>query len=589
VRHIFIVASVVLALARPSLAQPSSGKPWLLITDSKVLAALEAGGASLSSRLGGAARQSNRALLANPIYASLLLTLEKDLADLRIRDPQLQPGLRGTHRLFDTAFLRAETTRFELVGMVNRLDRRPFAPQHCGELRLVYRLVYAIPQGTVVTQSRLPMTVNLVYFARDDRGGTDCLRVASLLREPPDQLLASPLLQKDRLKSLEVNLQSVRWPSTVRPDLAGHAEYLLRAFHLGPEGRGLVPSPLENTPDVERVKGDAALRKALLAWLSAPENLARIDEGTAVLPDRFLAPRATSFSPRGLARLANRPFRQLFAPAELSHLDLKNRRYVRSPVALLRRLDGLSCAGCHQSRSVAGFHLIGTDQSDPTDSNGILVAASPHLTFELSRREHYVQAMLDGKQPDASRPPAERADSGEGGYGSHCGLSDIGLAGWTCHSGFTCTSIDETEAGICLPAKAEVGDPCQIGVVREHADSHRDRISEVLTRACPDSGTCQSNYAGFPTGMCSVSCDALGEHAACGGIPQLRGFNDCLAKRRPFSTCIRDNIRPSGLRSCDDKTPCRDDYICARAKDAQGVCMPPYFLFQMRVDGHAPP
>lgn len=588
-RRIFIMAAALFTLCRAAAAQPASGKPWLLVTDSKLLATLEEGGASLSARLGAAPRQSNRALLANPLYASLLLTLEKDLADLRIRDPQLAPGLRSSHRLFDTAFLRAETTRFELVGLVNRLDRRPFAPSQCGELRLVYRLAYAIPQGEVVTRSRLPMTVNLVYFARDDRGGTDCQRVATLLREPPEKLLASPLLQADRLKSLEVNLQSVRWPSTVRPDLAGHAEYLLRVFHLRPDGRGFVAAPLENTPDVDKLRGDEALRKALLAWLRAPENLARIDEGTAVIPDQFLAQRAISFSPRGLARLANRPFRQLFAPSDLANLDLKNRRYVRSAVALLRRLDGLSCAGCHQSRSVAGFHLIGADLSDPTDSNGILVAASPHLTFEVTRRERYMQAMLDGKQPDAGRPPAERADSGEGGYGSHCGITDAGLAGWTCQSGFTCTAIDEREVGICLPQKAEVGDPCQIGTVREHADAHRDRISETATRACPDDGTCQSNYAGFPTGMCSVSCEALGDHGACGGIPQLRGFNDCLAKRRPFATCIRDNIHPSGLRSCDDKVPCRDDYICARAKAAQGVCMPPYFLFQMRVDGHAPP
>ena len=89
--------------------------------------------------------------------------------------------------------------------------------------------------------------------------------------------------------------------------------------------------------------------------------------------------------------------------------------------------------------------------------------------------------------------------------------------------------------------------------------------------------------------MCSVTCEALTPGAACGGIPQLRGFNDCLAKRRPFAECIRGNIRARGLRSCDDKTPCRDDYICARGPNAQGVCMPPYFLFQMRVDGHAPP
>jgi hypothetical protein len=54
------------------------------------------------------------------------------------------------------------------------------------------------------------------------------------------------------------------------------------------------------------------------------------------------------------------------------------------------------------------------------------------------------------------------------------------------------------------------------------------------------------------------------------------------------------------LKGCDANEPCRDDYICARtaaghsaSKDARerahGACIPPYFLFQLRVDGHPAP
>jgi hypothetical protein len=575
--------------------------PFLLITDPKALAALEAKGASLpdrlSARLSGAApsaasisgTSSNRALLANPIYASLVSAIEADLAQLAAQDPKLAPGLRTIHRLFDPTALRAETARFELVGLVNRLDRRPFTPRHCGELRLVYRLTYAVPQGRVVTRSRLPMTINLVYYADDDRGGADCQRIAALLATPQETLFGSPLFSAERLKSLEVNLQSVRWPSTIRPDLAGHAEYLLRVFHIGQDDQKkkiLVPAPLENTPDVERLQKTPELKKDLLAWLRLPENLARIDEGTAVLPEKFLARRAISFAPRGFGRLGNRLFRQLFKNQDFADLDLENRRYVRSPAALLRRLDGLSCAGCHQSRSVAGFHLIGEDASRG-DHNGIRVAASPHLSSELVRRELYIKAIVDGKTPDEARPFPERADSGEGGYGSHCGLADPGFAAWGCRAGFVCTAIDETEeVGACLPVKSEVGDPCEIGAVAPDRDAHRDRIPRTSERPCPESGVCQSNYSGFPGGMCSVSCAAPASSMVCGGIPQLRGFNDCLAHRRPFAECISENVRPSGLRACDEKTPCRDDYICACGEGEQGVCMPPYFLFQMRVDGH---
>lgn len=564
--------------------------PWLLWTDPAVLAPLLPQGASLSLRLGGTAGQSNRLLLQNPIYAALVRSVDEALFALRIRDPQLAPGMRTAHRLFDAAYLRAETASFELIGLVNRFDRRPFDPRHCGEIRLVYRLAYAVTQGNKVTRSRLPFTINLVYFADDENGGTNCERVATLLRQPPSALFAGKMLARERLKSLEINFQSVRWPSTVRPDLAGHAEYVLRVFHLKPGGMGLDPAPLENTPDVERLLREPAEKKALLDWLLLPENLERIDEGTVVLPERFLTQRTTSYAPRGLARLANRPFRQLFAPSDFAAVSFQNRRHVRSPVGLLRRLDGLSCAGCHQSRSVAGFHLIGADKSDPDQHNGILVAASPHLLGELPRRENYVQALLSGKKPDAARPLSERADSGEGGYGSHCGLGDAGLLHWRCHAGFVCTPLEESsEVGTCLPLTSEVGDPCEIGALSENRDPHRDRIPRTHAQSCPTDSVCQSNYAGFPAGMCSLPCESLPKGALCGGIPQLRGFNDCLARRRPFADCIRENVRPSGLRACDAKTPCRDDYICASTSQKSGVCMPPYFLFQMRVDGHPPP
>src|SRR5690606_42020739 len=73
--------------------------------------------------------------------------------------------------------------------------------------------------------------------------------------------------------------------------------------------------------------------------------------------------------------------------------------------------------------------------------------------------------------------------------------------------------------------------------------------------------------------------------AICGGIPLLTEFNGCLARGRSFESCIVENTRPGALRACSFDEPCRDDYVCARVNGA-GACMPPYFLFQLRVDGH---
>lgn len=51
--------------------------------------------------------------------------------------------------------------------------------------------------------------------------------------------------------------------------------------------------------------------------------------------------------------------------------------------------------------------------------------------------------------------------------------------------------------------------------------------------------------------------------------------------------------KTAGLRACDKAHPCREDYICTagyddlpQAKPGEGTCIPPYFIFQFRVDGH---
>ncbi len=84
--------------------------------------------------------------------------------------------MKFAHRLFDARWLRAPWARFELTGVVNRIDRRVFHPGTCGEVRFIYRLAYEkeTPKGRVA--SRLPMTVNLVFWQQPEGG--DCSAVA---------------------------------------------------------------------------------------------------------------------------------------------------------------------------------------------------------------------------------------------------------------------------------------------------------------------------------------------------------------------------------------------------------------------------
>ncbi|MCA9685703.1 MAG: hypothetical protein KC457_26235, partial [Myxococcales bacterium] len=135
------------------------------------------------------------------------------------------------------------------------------------------------------------------------------------------------------------------------------------------------------------------------------------------------------------------------------------------------------------------------------------------------------------------------------------------------------------------------GAVCEVGTVKASADHHRDRVRELAAAdqpPCVGTAVCNDNGVGFPDGMCTNDCDAARNDPdlACGLIPSLRGFNDCLAAKQPFAQCIADNAFPAAMRACSANAPCRDDYICARTGSEVGVCLPPYFLFQLRVDGH---
>lgn len=149
---------------------------------------------------------------------------------------------------------------------------------------------------------------------------------------------------------------------------------------------------------------------------------------------------------------------------------------------------------------------------------------------------------------------------------------------------------------------------------------------------------------GFPAGMLRLSeCVNLPKEATCGLIASS-GFNDCVGRLRSdtaysVNTCFRHFTSYAGVRACDRANPCRDDYICVKPMgyrpdtavsqftkrrqdiasspyfrainnrdydptdfgqkqpdenwisrdDQRGLCIPPYFVFQFRSDGHPAP
>lgn len=538
--------------------------------------------------------ESLAALKEDPFYRSLVNVLEADLQDDQRRDPKLGVGLQHGHRAFDGAWLLSPQARAELVAVVNRLDRRTFRESGvCGETRLIYRLGYRTHVNGRALASRLPMTFNVVFLQTPDPGQS-CKDVArrwthatnatmELLK--PKGPLSRQRLNLEHLQAVETNLQSVRWPSTVHPSLGGHAEYTLRVFR--PEADKLVPAPLENTPNVERLKKSPQERARLKAWIA--RHVEALDQGLAEVPTEFLATRARSFSPHGLARPANRPYRALFQESDFADLPLAATAHIRSPAALLRRLDGMTCQGCHQTRSLAGFHVIGEPASVHKTVDAPAVATSPHFSGEIPRRREDLALLRLGTDRPPARPLSDYEPS-PGRYGSHCGLGDPGFATWTCQPGLRCVHVGDPDMGACLPDPTlggRIGDPCQTGLLRPGAAPEDDRMS-LRDTGCQHGAYCFSSQGGFPTGMCAGLCRADERPGTlCGRIPVLSDFNGCLARNLPFDECIRDHADPATLRTCSEENPCRDDYICSRATPSTGVCIPPYFLFQLRVDGHA--
>ena len=563
-----LTAGLALAFALGAAAEPV-----LLVTSPAALQTAEKSGASFArwadEAPGSDGIATNQALMRSPAWRSIAEPISASLSSLQRRDRQAGVGIsKYPHRLFDARWLASPDVFFELVGVANRMDRRPFQSNACGETRLVYRLAYR----TAAMQSRLPMTVNVELRGDAPDADGSCASTAKRWQPPQASMtdeatgrwlvsangpLAPQRLALARVAQVTTNLQSVRWPSAVRPDLGGHAEYMLRAFRWNAGTKRFDVAPLENTPDIAKLKASAPLRKELQQWLQQPANLRALDEATLQIPEKFLATEAVSVAPRGLERLANRPFEQLFAPGEWQ--AVQGSRTLQSPQAVLRRLDDLSCAGCHQSRAVAGFHLLGVDRRGAsrtfTTGNALAVPHSPHVQDELARRGTYVRASLSTPRPDPFRPLAEPDDAN------------------------------------AVAEKPTVGARCEPTRITASANPWLDRAEKLPRISCEGMlSVCEKTSVGFPGGMCSGPCDPGDKNGTCGGIAILSDFNSCLAAKKPFGECLAKHTRPGNLRRCSAQQPCRDDYICAQAEgqpEGRGACIPPYFLFQMRVDGHS--
>ncbi len=408
-------------------------------------------------------------------------------------------------QLFDRAWLDSPDTRFMLAGIVNRMDRAYVHEANCGEIRLIYRLTRTdiLPAGEGAVSPRLPMTLNVVLKAKGDlaTGSSGkpitCAEIARRWLAAGDRpltgaALAEGLTAKDgpldlvgpeNIDRIETNLQIAHAPKSPVRDF--RTDYLLKVFtHNTPSG-AFEEAPLENQIDRERILADANLGREFKAWLLDPGHISELDRGTILVPEKFLATGAVAATPVGFSASNLQPAFGLVQGDEASiepvfkdsdvataltkvterGISLLN---IRSVAGFERRLNDMTCSGCHQTRGIGGFHFPGVDWMAARPDNSTVVPASPHFFGDQIRRRDILIALRDGKHPDYSRGfssrPQTRGSSElagteyEDGWGAHCYLqeanatdNDKSFRSWTCAAGLSCQVVGTaTRMGMCF-------------------------------------------------------------------------------------------------------------------------------------------
>ena len=465
---------VLLCTLAPGLVRGEAPEHDPAVTDPRTLREFDSGSLGLNRMLG--APPGNEALFALPSIVQLRPAFEAEFARYLDRHRATLPlesiGIGPPHDvlLFDQSRLYAANTSFVLAGIVNRMDRAYLAPETCGEIRLIYRLM----QTGESAPARLPMTLNLVLRARQSGDALDCPEIARRWLTPDPPL---SMLTPDHIDRIETNLQIAHVPQSASREF--RTDYLQKVFRLDRPGGNFVESSLENQIDRDRLLADAPLAQDFKAWLLDADHLAAFDAGTVVIPERFLATGSVASTPAGFARSGLQPsfglmqsdraddnavFRDddvvaALAKAAKRGLGLQN---IRSPAGFARRLNDIGCGGCHQVRGIGGFHFPGVDALVPT-----MVAASPHFTGDQPRRRDILAALRDGIAPDFSRgfsdrPQPHRSAKLAGhavrdGWGATCyrmeAPDDASFAAWSCAEGLSCQPAGADTAsriGMCF-------------------------------------------------------------------------------------------------------------------------------------------
>jgi hypothetical protein len=466
------------------------------------------------------APMANDKLFALPSMAPIRKALDDDferyVVTHKADSPGVSIGVGPSYdlQLFDRALLYSGQSRFVLAGIINRMDRAYVAPESCGEIRLIYRLaridgVQSVPASPALdvgepaaaptTVPRLPMTLNIVLKAKADGAAISCAEIARRWLATAELPLDSTdlaiklmseggpleLIKPENINRIETNLQIAHTPKSDLHDF--RTDYLLKVFDYNPQSRIYQEAPMENQLDSERILADQALGREFKAWLLDPKHLGELDRGTVLIPDKFLKSSAIAATPVGFVRSSLQPafglvegddakepvFRQSDIVTALKQAAERGIAFenIRSIAGFERRLNDSTCAGCHQTRGIGGFHFPGVDWMAAKPSNSTVVPGSPHFFGDQVRRRDILTAFRDHATPDFSRGFSDRPQSRgskelvgteyDDGWGAHCyqqqasaADNDRSFRTWSCAAGLACQVMGEagrsSRMGMCF-------------------------------------------------------------------------------------------------------------------------------------------
>jgi hypothetical protein len=343
------------------------------------------------------------------------------------------------------------------------------------------------------------MTLNIVLKAKGDAEKISCAEIARRWLSTADLPLSGAdlatkltseggpleLIRPENIDRIETNLQIAHAPKSEVRDF--RTDYLLKVFDYNPQARQYEEAPMENQLDSERLLADRALGREFKTWLLDPKHLGELDRGTILVPDQFLASGAVAPTPVGFGRSSLQPafglvegdsataplFRQSDIVTALKQAAERGVAFenIRSPAGFERRLNDMTCAGCHQTRGIGGFHFPGVDWMAAKPSNSTVVPASPHFFGDQVRRRDIATAFRDGRPPDFSRGFSDRPQlrgtrelagtEYDNGWGAHCyqqraqpSDNDRSFRGWNCAAGLACQVMGDagksSRMGMCF-------------------------------------------------------------------------------------------------------------------------------------------